>query len=497
MFHKRLSLCVLILLVAFPVSGAQPPATPPPLSPRPDVTARDLDALRHEEWLGIYLDGAKIGYLHTAFQKRTDDGLTYYRELKVMVQRLQVAGQKLEYRTTETMDYEARPPFRLFRAESTATDGKISQSVKLVAKGDQWEVIVREGDDTTTRKLKALDVTAADNAVMDLWVKAGPAKGATFTSQTLSLEHLELEPVTLKALGTREVLHQGVKVKVREFHVSTRDSTTPALARLDDKGQPLTVELPIGIEMRRETEEQAKDITFSSDLFTGSLARLDKGLGEGGRVKRLVLRAEGKVVGLLPDGPRQTVSPQGGDVYLVQLGEKHGKPARATEKEIRDALLADKEHPLDHARVVALAKEAVGDARTDREKVERLIKFVHEFIQPSWQEAGTTANIHDILQRKTGVCRHYALLFTTLARASGIPAREVHGAVYMGDEHKAFGLHAWAEVVLDGHWVMVDPALNTADPEALYVCFGAGRAGSEVSFQTFGKLSFQLVEVER
>lgn len=496
MINKRLSLCALILLVTIPMCGAQPPGAPAP-SPRPNITARDLDGALHEEWYGTYMDGAKIGYLQSAFQKRTDDGLTYYRELKVMVQRLQVAGQKVEYRHTETLDFEARPPFRLFRGESTATDGKTTQTVKLLVRDGQWEVTIREGDNTVTRKLKALDVTAADNAVMDLWVKSDPAKGATFTSQGLSLETLELEQVTIKALGTRELLHQGVKIKVREFHVSTGDSTTPTLARFDDKGQPLTVDLPAGMEMRRETEQQAKDITFSSDLFSRGLVKLDKGVGEGGRVRGLVLRAEGKEVGLLPGGARQSVTHQGDDVYLVKLGHKHGKAARASEKEIREALRADTEHPIDDARIAALAREAIGDAKTDREKVERLVKFVHEFITPSWQESGAAANLHDILQRKTGVCRHYALLFTCLARASGIPTREMHGAVYMGDEVRAFGLHAWVEVVLDGHWVPVDPALNTTDPEALYIYFGAGRAGLETEARTFGKLSFQLVEVER
>ena len=47
------------------------------------------------------------------------------------------------------------------------------------------------------------------------------------------------------------------------------------------------------------------------------------------------------------------------------------------------------------------------------------------------------------------------MLFATMARAAGIPAREVSGFIYMGDETKAFGAHAWNEIVLDGNWVPV------------------------------------------
>ena len=45
------------------------------------------------------------------------------------------------------------------------------------------------------------------------------------------------------------------------------------------------------------------------------------------------------------------------------------------------------------------------------------------------------------------------MLFVALARAAGIPSREAGGYMYMGDKLKAFGGHAWCEVVLDGHWV--------------------------------------------
>jgi len=43
-----------------------------------------------------------------------------------------------------------------------------------------------------------------------------------------------------------------------------------------------------------------------------------------------------------------------------------------------------------------------------------------------------------------------------VARAVGVPVREVAGLAYMGDDVMAFGGHVWNEVVLDGVWVPVD-----------------------------------------
>lgn len=94
---------------------------------------------------------------------------------------------------------------------------------------------------------------------------------------------------------------------------------------------------------------------------------------------------------------------------------------------------------------------------------------------------------------RTGICRDYAHMLVTLARASGIPARYV--ACYApGVEPPDF--HAVAEVLLadpdtpgGGIWQLVD-ATGMADP-AETVKIGVGRDAAEVSFLTsFGECEF-------
>ena len=130
----------------------------------------------------------------------------------------------------------------------------------------------------------------------------------------------------------------------------------------------------------------------------------------------------------------------------------------------------------------------------DEEKVKRLCKFVYNFIRPA--EASSLPKIHDLLERKCGDCKSYALLFTTLARAAGLPSREVSGFVYMGDGVKAFGGHAWNEVLLDGYWVPIDASMNSTDLDAAHICMGVDRDSTNNLLKTFGKLQFKLVEVK-
>ena len=74
-----------------------------------------------------------------------------------------------------------------------------------------------------------------------------------------------------------------------------------------------------------------------------------------------------------------------------------------------------------------------------------------------------------ILDNRAGDCSEHALLFVALARAAGIPAREVGGLAYPGDEPPLFGWHAWAEIHDGSQWVSVDPMWNQVYVDATHI----------------------------
>ena len=76
----------------------------------------------------------------------------------------------------------------------------------------------------------------------------------------------------------------------------------------------------------------------------------------------------------------------------------------------------------------------------------------------------------------------------------GIPARDVSGLVYMGDQVKAFGGHAWNEVVLGGVWVPVDASRGQVEIDAGHICFGTDLRANKSLLETLGKLSFKVIE---
>ena len=59
-----------------------------------------------------------------------------------------------------------------------------------------------------------------------------------------------------------------------------------------------------------------------------------------------------------------------------------------------------------------------------------------------------------------GDCTEYTLLFVSLARSLGMPAREAFGLKYSVDPYPTFTQHAWAEVFDGEYWISVDPSWN-------------------------------------
>jgi transglutaminase-like putative cysteine protease len=223
------------------------------------------------------------------------------------------------------------------------------------------------------------------------------------------------------------------------------------------------------------------------------LVMVDRPVGITKRVADVVLAVNRKDADVFADGPRQTVVPDG-DRALIKLGKAYGRAVPATTKEIKDCLAETNSYPISHPKVKALADKVTAGATSPREKVAKIVDFVYDFVKPNL--TATAPNIHDLLENKKGDCKSYALLVTNLCRAAGVPAREVSGLLYVGDDFKAFGGHAWNEVVLDGVWVPVDASLRETEISATHISFGSEHQATKNLLSSLGKLSFKLVSTK-
>ena len=492
--YQTLFLVIAAGLLCPAAAQAQPAPTPTRL----DITEKDVDASLEDEWLGLYFQGKKIGYVNSKRTKENTGKEIFYRERLEMNMKLQSLGEKADLVIEQVLDYESKPPFRLLRAEYSHINEKIVQEItlNLDPKTNEYQAIIIVGTVEQKKRVAELDFNLSDSLSTEIWLKRSPAKGQQITTRDLELDQLKIDLLTTTMLGTKESLVDGVKVVFHEVKSVSHRSNVVTEAKYDDKGRVISGTIAGTFEMRRETKEKAKDITYSEDLFLSGLAKLDKGLGEDtAKITGLVLELKGKDFAGLPDGSRQTVVAKGDDTYHVQIGKKHGKHVKASDTEIKDGLEETVSYPILDAKVKDLAAKAVGNAKNDEEKAKNICKFVHDFIEPALST--NVPKMHDLVVRKSGDCKAYALMFTCLCRASGLASREVSGFVYMGDAVKSFGGHAWNEVLLDGYWVPVDASLNQVDADATHICLGTEKESANNLLKTFGKLNFKLVEVER
>jgi transglutaminase-like putative cysteine protease len=464
---------------------------------RPELTAKHFDNLLRTEWYGVYLKNDKtgkddkIGYVRSE-RKRVGDRIIDNSSTAL---KLLSFKQKTELSTLDTRTFEAAAPYRLLSAKNVVKNGPIEIKTALTWNADKggYEFVHEVGGEKRTELRKDIDYTLADAWATEVWVQQGPKVGDTIVSRSFDAEQQKMDLQTDKLLSSKRSLVEGVDVRFFEVESVSKLRQLPQINRYDDQGVALSARIAI-FELRRESEEQAKDTKYSQDLFVLGLAKLDKGLGQTDKLTELVIEVDGKEAGVFEDGPRQSVIAGDNGNRLVKLGKKYGKEQKATDAEIKEALAETNNYPISHPKIKKLAEEAIAGAKSDAEKVEKLVAFVHEFVKPSL--SADTPNIHNLLEKKKGDCKSYALLFNNLARAAGVPAREVSGLVYCGDEVKAFGGHAWNEVVLGGVWVPIDASRGQTEVDVTHISFGTEHRAAKNLLSSLGKLSFKLISAE-
>jgi hypothetical protein len=250
-------------------------------------------------------------------------------------------------------------------------------------------------------------------------------------------------------------------------------------------------------EIRAEKEPVAKKLDGKAvDLLTASAIFVDRRLGPAEKVEALTIEARGLGEFVPPVSHCQRFRAGENGTATIQLSrDRLVKTAVRLKGDERKKLLeATPSIQCDQAAIVKLAKKVVGGEK-DPIKAARLLKtWVFRKLRKSMAANASTAL--DVLDNKAGDCTEHSLLFVTLARAAGIPAREVGGVAYLDGEKPLFGWHAWAEIHNGKQWVSVDPTWNEIFVDATHIKFSEGSEDLAWT-NVVGKLKFKIVKFER
>ena len=432
-----------------------------------------------EQWYGVYANDDKLGYMKNALRFVDADG-GRFEVVNEMHLKVIAMGEKREVKSVETLTFDGRRPFRLQSGH---------------ANGKDFEARIAAGDSERVLAVADPDFAVQDVLTPELWFRQPREPGEELLVRSFSLSDLQpaIDTYTVRAL--KSTLVDGVPISYYEVGLHSTLAGSVGTALIDLEGILVTGRIGGAFEMRLETEQTARDFDYSADVYLLGTAEIDAALGDAGSVASLVLEVDEGDPSHLPGSVWQTVERHADGWWLLSIGPGRGEAQPASDEDVAAALRESVEHPIHDPAIRELARTAIGEAATPREKVEALVGFVDGYLADSYSAEPLT--VFDILEARQGDCTEHALLFTTLARSLGIPTREVTGLIYLGDDVQAFGGHAWNEVALDGYWHPVDATWGETEINATHILLGP-RSGADASVESlFGGYRLKLLEIER
>lgn len=451
---------VVTLVVVLAVAGIWQTG---PASPESETA----DRLAGERWYAVTFRHTPIGHYQT-HSGRTEDGDFVFQT--VLRFRLEAGG---ETRIEDRLVFDQWPPHRLLRAEHTASTGG-SDPTRVTITDGEAEVV----DANSTRQVAVeADLELRDYLAIENWLAiAAPMLGDTQTARSIDFDALTI------------VTDQWRVVSTVGGNVEVVKESAPNAARIRI-GSDLTPERMISgglITMHRADEHTARVWERNIPLFTsptpGHTVRVEGVIENPKALRRLTVEVDHEF-----DTSVQWPNSRGTDTLVAEADARRVAHA----DEIAVATQPTVNFPAADPEIRKLAQRAVAGLADSAAKADSLALFVHNHLSYRYTAGGRT--VLDTVRDRSGDCTEFADLYTTLARAVGLPTRTVVGLAYQASA-EAFALHAWNEVAIDGHWRGVDPTWGQTRLAATYFALPVDNALAVIA--DLPHVSFRVVETQ-
>jgi transglutaminase superfamily protein len=457
-------------------------------APSPGVSESALPPAavgERDEWFGVLRDGRRVGHAHRV-TSTTTEGQKFSEE---SVLALAMLGTPQTVRTSLVAETDTSLALRGFRftlvsaaAVFTAT-GTVDGRRLKVSYGPEGEM--KDLEIPLTEPIQLASTLRPRVLAGDL------TAGTRYTMPVFNPLTVRNEPMTVTVDGMETV--PGPDGPTEAVRLVEEHQGVKARAWLTRDGAVLREEGSLGFTLERETREQALTAATGTplDLATTSRIPLEGRIASPRSVRRLALRVQGMAADRIPDDPPRQRMADG-----VLRIEQEVVPAHAalspSDPELASYLAPTPFIESDDAGVRATARSIVGKDTDARAVADRLVVWVNEHVEQV--PSVTVPSAREVLESLRGDCNEHAVLLVALARAAGIPARVVGGAMYV---EGGFYYHAWAELWL-GRWVSADSVFRQMPTDATHVKLVEGGPEQHLALaEVVGRLAFATEEDPR
>ena len=445
-----------------------------------------------ERWFGLYLNKGKVGFMQQAITTG-ENGQVYFKEDGTF--RMNMSGVKQEMTVNSVRTY-ARTG-ELISIDYKLTDLLSTTEFHAQVVDNQLKLVKIMAGQTIERYFPLPQEQLKDALKFQLWMQKKPKVGEELVSFLFEpLYEQELTCVST-IIGTEERLFNGVTTKLYKIQTRVNILNLEQTSYVTEEGLVLEDISGEIFTMRLEPKEVAKDINYSNDVLVSNAAIVDKPIQNPRERESLKLILNGPLNEnhLFCDERQQIVKEEDHFVFTAKRVNADTLPKLTLpiqEEEVKRWAQPSNFIQSDHPDMVKTAKEIIDNTTDAWEAAQKICTWVKENMRTSYSAQLT--NALDVLKHREGDCTEHSLLFVGLARAIGIPAREVAGLIYVDSPKPGFYFHQWAKVWI-GKWVDMDPTFNQTLVDVTHIKIGEGDIIEQIKLiPLVGRIQISVIE---
>lgn len=447
-------------------------------------------------WYEVKYIDVSVGWAKKERSIKIQNGTPVYQFRQSEEILLQILGTANLIKKNEIKTFSSIPPYPLLSYSYVEHSGKNERSLLInrIEPG-RYEFIASHNDRQKKDVMGSKYYTIEDELGLEMWVQTLPEVQDydTFTHLGLDLPRIGMLTATIQDVRNEYI--NGENRKVFEIGISSKDQSLAHLI-FSDKGELRFAKESDRLQYHVHMQKPVLPSIEPVDLYVYNMVPITKKIGKAEQIQSLHLTLNGPNVELFETATGQRVIKDVDDMRSLVIfaeGSPGAPKTKTLHKNIRHYSESTPRIRSDHPDIEKMAREAVGDSIVTEERISMLVQFVDDYISDGYI---FETDLADLLKEKRGDCTEHALLFATLARSLGIPCRVVYGLVYMGDWCRGFGLHAWNEVVVDGHWRAVDASRGASTIDPVYIRFPDDSSKFTLLVESMHQMKIDVEEVK-
>lgn len=454
---------------------------------------------------GLYLEGKKVGYLIGTSKIIKRGESNFFEQKMETFFSLTKRGKPFIDKSTLTRLFNLDGNGELTSVEQVNEHDGATYSSAVIKQGNKYLETSSGGKSAKSITIEPPKTSLDNDKQLGDWLRSSPKAGDEFDYKSSDFNGGDFNEHTshYKYIAKKELVLNGVPTTIHSLE--QRDDRDDEVTQYDCDNNGRLIRGNIGpITFRLEEESTARKLdTVGIDLIEASSVPANVRMGDPRKLKQVLLKLSG-IKYNLPNSQRQLQTSDGkgggGTTLMVNRDFQTADKDSITKEQLAKYLKATPTVQSDDELIKAKAKEITAGQTTPLEKARCIQDWVYKLIGKDINRNSTTAL--EVLERKAGDCTEHALLFNALARAAGVPSREVTGLMYTQSPQPLWYWHVWNEIYDGKRWISIDPTLNEvfvdaghlkiSDDDTIKIANSFGKIKIDIiSFQTDDAISMK------